>query len=309
MANESPQFDIAIVGGGPAGLSAAIWSARYGHRVLVVDGGEPRNWETRGINGYLGLPSVLPADLRARGRAECELYGVTFANTDVMHVEPDDGELLRLQLKSRTTYIARRVLLAIGICDVWPDIPGLEDIYGTSAHVCPDCDGYDVRGKRVVVIGNGRRAVGMALALTTWTSDIIICTNGSPAEMEDTELREKLDACQITVRTESVEHLDCEGRQLRGLLLSDGTQLSADKLFFTLAQVPADDLGARLGCERDSGGRLVVSEHYATSVMSVFAAGDITAGPQLAIRAAAAGAVAAMAMHRSLLPEHRKLAS
>jgi thioredoxin reductase len=90
-------------------------------------------------------------------------------------------------------------------------------------------------------------------------------------------------------------------------VLDNGTRLEADKLFFTLAQFPADDLGAQLGCERDSGGHIVVSDSFATSVRSVFAAGDITPGPQLAISAAAEGAVAAMAMHKSLLPEHRRL--
>jgi thioredoxin reductase len=223
----------------------------------------------------------------------------------VLRVEPDDDEFV-FRIEGGESVRARRVLLAIGMRDVWPDIPGLAQAYGANAHVCPDCDGYGARDKKVVVIGHGRRAVGMALALTTWTSDIIIATNGHAPELDD-ELREKLDACGIPVVTESIVKVDCAGSAISSLVLESGEKLDTDKVFFTLAQYPADDLGVQLGCERDEGGHIVITDHHATSVQSVFAAGDITPGAQLAIRGAAGGAVAAMAMHRSLLPEHRKL--
>lgn len=301
-------YDIGIVGGGPAGLSAAIWSARYGHSVVLIDSGDPRNWETRGINGYLGLPAVRPAELRGRGRDEVRKYDdARLVDASVLRVDQEGDEAFTFRVEGGEAIRARRVLLAIGMRDVWPDIPGLEQVYGANAHVCPDCDGFEARDRKVVVIGHGRRAVAMALALTTWTSDIVIATNGHPPEIDDDELREKLDACGIRILTDRVVRLGRVGSAITCLVLEDGAQLDADKVFFTLAQYPADDLGVQLGCERDRGGHIVISEHHATSVTSVFAAGDITPGPQLAIRAAAGGAVAAMAMHRSLLPEHRKL--
>lgn len=312
MTNELPSkdelYDIGIVGGGPAGLSAAIWSARYGHRVVLVDSGDPRNWETRGVNGFLGLPGIRPPELRERGRDELREYGVKLIDGTVLRVEPYDDAFL-FCLEGGDIVGARRVLLAIGMRDVWPDIPGLAQAYGANAHVCPDCDGYGARDKKVVVIGHGRRAVGMALALTTWTSDITIATNGHPPDFDDDELREKLEACSIPVVTEAISRIDCAGSDISSLVLANGEDLGADKVFFTFAQFPADDLGVQLGCARDDGGHIVISEHQATTVTSVFAAGDITPGAQLAIRGAAGGAVAAMAMHRSLLPEHRMLAS
>lgn len=302
-------YEIGIVGGGPAGLSAAIWAGRYGRNVVLIDSGDPRNWETRGVNGFLGLPGVRPAELRGRGRDEARRYDVTLIDNTVLRAEQCDGDdgPLALHVQGGDTVYVQRLLLAIGLHDVWPDIPGLEQAYGANAHVCPDCDGYDARGKRVVVIGNGRRALGMALALTTWSDDITIVTNGRPAELEEEGYERKLDACGIAVRTESVARVACEGRAVTSLEFDDGHVLPADKVFFTIAQRPADDLGVQLGCDRDRGGHIVVSEHYATSVRSVFAAGDITPGPQLAIRAAAAGAVAAMSMHKSLLPDHRTM--
>lgn len=136
-------FDVAIVGGGPAGLSAAIWLARYLHSVVLIDSGDPRNWETRGVNGYLGLPNVLPADLRARGRDDARTYGATLIDDCVHRVQKLSDDEFVLTMDSGGDYDARRLLLSIGLKDVWPDIPGLDRAYGETAHVCPDCDGYE----------------------------------------------------------------------------------------------------------------------------------------------------------------------
>jgi thioredoxin reductase len=302
-------FEIGIVGGGPAGLSAAIWSARYLHSVVLVDSGDPRNWETRGINGFLGFEGVRPAELRARGRESCRALGVELVDAIVLRAEREADDRFLLCLEGGGRIIVRRLLLAIGIRDVWPDIPGLERVYGANAHVCPDCDGYDSRDKKVVVIGHGRRAVGMALNLTTWTRDIIICTNGRPPQLDDPEYCEKLDALNIPVLTQPIARVCYEGHQIHCLMLADGMQLDTEKVFFTIGQYPADDLAVQLGCARDDEGHVVIYLQGHTSELNVFAAGDITPGPQLAIAAASEGASGALAMHKSLVPEDRKLAS
>jgi thioredoxin reductase len=300
-------FDIAIVGGGPAGLSAAIWSARYLHSVAVVDSGDPRNWETHGINGFLGLESIRPPELRARGRETCRSLGVELIDAIAIRVDRIDDDRFEICLAGGDKIRARRLLLAIGIRDVWPDIPGLEHAYGANAHVCPDCDGYDSRDKKVVVIGNGRRAVGMALNLTTWTRDIIICTNGVEPEFDEPEYAQKLDALNIPVLAQPIMRVCCEEGRIACLLLEGGMQLDCDKVFFTIAQYPADDLGVQIGCDRDDEGHVVVDARGQTSVRHVYAAGDLAPGPQLAMKAAAEGATAALAMHKSLVPEERKL--
>ncbi len=300
-------FDIAIVGGGPAGLSAAIWSARYLHSVAVVDSGDPRNWETRGINGFLGLEGIRPPELRERGRETCRSLGVDLIDAIVLRAEQKGEEEFELCLEGGDKVTSRRLLLAIGIRDVWPDIPGLDHAYGANAHVCPDCDGYDARGKKVVVIGNGRRAVGMALNLTTWTRDIIICTNGRDPELDEDEYRDKLDALNIPVLTAPIKQVCCEGRNIHCLMLEGGMQLDTDKVFFTIGQYPADDLAVQLGCARDDEGHVLTDRHAHTSIPYVYAAGDLTPGSQLAITAAAEGATAALAIHKSLVPEERKL--
>lgn len=300
-------YDVAIVGGGPAGLSASAFLARYLHSVVLIDSGDPRNWETRGINCYLGMPKVTPAELRAAGRDEARKYDVRLVDDCVDRVERLSDEAFALTTHGGIAIRARRVLLAIGLKDVWPDIPGLERVYGETAHVCPDCDGYECVDKKTVVIGSGRKAVGMALNLTTWTREIIICTNGEPPAMDDAAWCGKLDALNVPVLTQRVLSIKGSRGKVHCLELEGGMSLDAERIFFAIGQYPADDLGAQLGCKRDDGGHIVVDDHYHTSVKNVFAAGDIVPGAQLAIAAAGDGAIAALAIHKSLVPEERKL--
>jgi thioredoxin reductase len=330
----APEFDyeVAIVGGGPAGLTAALWLGRYLHRVVVIDSGDPRNWETRRINGFPGHPGIRPAELRGMTREECREYGVELVDGFVGRVrrrgsgfdvefDPMVETKARDDLRGPGTprtpsdnaprpetrvLTASRLLLAFGLRDEWPRIPGLDRVYGSAAHVCPDCDGFDTQGKKVVVLASGRKAAGMALNLTTWTRDIVICTNGRDPDL-DQEQCEKLDALNIPVLSARVERVVPQGEWIYSLELEGGMHLDCDHLFFALSQRPADDLGAQLACERDDDGQIVVDAHQRTSVKHVWAAGDITPGPQLAIVASAAGAVAALSIRKSLVPNDRKL--
>lgn len=302
----TPRYDVAVVGGGPAGLCAALWLARYLHKVVVVDSGDPRNWETRGINGYLGHQGIRSPELRAIGREECARYGVEFVSGIVDTAVNETGELFAICLRGGLTIEAQRILLAIGIKDYWPPIPGLDACYGETVHVCPDCDGYETRGCKTVVVGKGRKAVGMALALTTWTRQIVICTNGEPADMEQ-ELLDLIKPLNIPVLEAPIKCVVSRNKEIAGIELEGAMSLDCERLYFAIGQYPSDDLGAQLGCKRDQMGRLVIDDRNHTSVKNVFAAGDIAPGPQLAIAAAASGAIAALAIHGTLVPEHRKL--
>ena len=299
-------YDVAVVGGGPAGLCAALWLARYLHRVVVVDSGDPRNWETRGINGYLGHQGIRSPELRALGRAECVNFGVDFVEGIVDRAIDLPGELFALQLRGGIAIKARRILLAIGIKDVWPDIPGLDRCYGETVHVCPDCDGYETRDKKTVVVGKGRKAVGMALALMTWTRQIVICTNGEEPNMSQV-LLDRIKPLNIPVLETPIQSVVSKSGEIVGIELEGGMSLDCERLYFAIGQYPADDLGAQLGCKRDELGRLVIDDRNHTSIKNVFAAGDIAPGPQVAIGAAASGAIAAIAIHASLVPETMKL--
>ncbi len=300
--------DVAIVGGGPAGLSAAIWLGRYGWSVVLVDSGDPRNWQTRGIHGYLGRPNCTPAELRGAGRDEARGYGASLVDGCVKTVERMDEERFRLTLDGGDVIESHRVLLAFGIKDIWPNIPGLDPCYGDTAHHCPDCDGYEARGKKIVVIASGRKAAGMALSLTTWSREIVICTNGQPADIEAADLA-KLDRLNIPVLEAKITAIRADESEVRSLDIEGGMSLDCERIFFAIGMYPADDLAMQLGCERDHEGLVEVDAHYHTSVRNVFAAGDIVPGPHLAIAAAADGAMAAIAIHASLVPEERRVTS
>src|SRR6476620_7538413 len=118
-------YDVAVVGGGPAGLTAALWSARYLHSAVVIDSGDPRNWETRGINGYLGLAGITPAELRGTGRDECRKYCATLIDGVALNITRKDEDQFDLAIEGGTRVRARRLLLAYGLRDVWPEIPGI----------------------------------------------------------------------------------------------------------------------------------------------------------------------------------------
>lgn len=304
MSNQT--YDVAVVGGGPAGLTAALWLARYLHSVVLIDSGDPRNWKSRGVNGFLGESGIKPAELRRRGREECEKYGVRLVDDCVDTAIKKNGESFELKLNKSISVICRRILLAIGVKDVWPDIEGLDRCFGETVHVCPDCDGFESKGRKVVVVGKGRKAVGMALALTTWTPKIVICTNGEAADITP-EHCAQLEKLNIPILEARITRALANGDDITAVEMQDGMLLDCDRLYFAIGQYPADDLGAQLKCKRDELGLIVVDKHYQTSVPNVYAAGDIVPGPQLAVVAASDGAVAALAVHHSLLAKERTL--
>jgi thioredoxin reductase len=287
------------------GLSEPAWATAIEVLVandvtVLVDSGDPRNWQTRGVNGYLGLPDVTPAALRGSGRDEARRYGAELVDGCVETVAKVAGGGLELTLESGQVLESKRVLLAYGVKDIWPEIPGLEKIYGATAYHCPDCDGHETRGKKTVVVGVGRKAVGLALSLTTWTREIVICTNGHEPDLSE-PLLAQLDALNIPVLTERVTCALQRDRMLYALELEGGVQLDCERLFFSIGRYHADDFAQRLGCERNDEGCIVIDEHFHTSVANVYAAGDIVPGTQIALAAAAGGAKAAIAIHHSLL--------
>jgi thioredoxin reductase len=304
--DNSNVYDVAVIGGGPAGLTAALWLARYLHNVVLIDSGDPRNWETRGINGFLGSQGIRSPDLRAHGRHDAEKFGAVLIDDKVETAKEIEDDCYRLTRAGGDTIEAQRLLLAIGIKDVWPDIPGLADCYGETVHVCPDCDGYETRDQDTVVIGAGKKAVGMALSLTAWTRKLVIVTNGEPADIGIDHLA-KLKKLNIPVLEQQVTCVKSKNGEISCIELVDGMSLDCERLYFAIGQYPSDDLGAELGCKRDNIGRIIIDDRNHTSVKNVFAAGDVTHDVQLAIVAAASGAVAAIAIHHSLVPEERRL--
>lgn len=304
-AEAAAPLDVVVIGGGPAGLAAALWLARYRLRVRLFDARNPRNAPTWAVHGYLGLEDVPPLELRRIGRAQAERAGAVLHDAEVVEAAGDVDDF-RVRLESGETYRARRLLFATGLRDIIPEIPGLLDHYGTSIWHCPDCDGPTALGRKVGVIGWGRQIAAFCMEMLTWTDELTILTHGHEPQLPAAS-REALRRHSIPVRTEVIERIDGRAGQVESVRYLGGEREAFDVLFFHIAYGPACELPASLGCAADEGGILDVDEDFETGVPGVYAAGDVTHGSKLAIRAAADGTRAAIGIYRSLLPPERRV--
>lgn len=290
-------YDVIIVGGGPAGLSAALVLGRCRRRVLVCDAGTPRNAAARALHGYLTRDGALPLDLIRLGREELQAYGIEQRRARVtgvtgrvgaFDVTIDDGQLVR----------ARTLLLATGVEDRLPDVPGLADCYGISVHHCPYCDGWEVRDGAIVVLGSGRTATGLSLSLTTWSRRVVVCTSGSTRLAPPQ--REQLATHGITVHEARLAGVEHDAGRVRQIRFRDGSTLDCDAIFFTGGQRQQCGLAASLGCEFNRRGTVRTDHLGQTCVPGVYVAGDASRDVQFVIVAASEGAKAGVAINKAL---------
>jgi thioredoxin reductase len=298
-------YDVAVIGGGPAGLAGALWLARYRQRVRLLDAGNPRNRATWAVHGYLGVEDPSPMELRRVGLEQALRAGAEYEELSVTIVE---GELddFRLRCADGPELRARRILFATGLRDIIPEIPGLIDFYGSSIWHCPDCDGPGVEGLRVGVIGWGRPIAAFCMEMLTWTDRLTIFTHGREPELPPRS-REALDRFGIPVETGAIDRLEGDAECVQRVVMQGGSIHPVDAMFFHIAYGPGSSLPAELGCAADEEGILQIDTDFQTTVPGVYAAGDIVRGSKLAIRAAADGTRAAIGIYRSLLPAQRRV--
>lgn len=296
-------YDCIIIGGGPAGLTCAIFLGRYRRRTLLIHNSRPRNYASRAIHGFLGQHGIAPAELLKRGLAEARDAGVEIYECTAQRIERS-GDIFEVTTTAGTMR-ARRIALAYGVRDLMPDVPEVERYYGTSVFHCPDCDGYEASGKRIGVIGWGKRVVGLSLELLQWSDDITIFVDGNERDFSKEETS-KLLAEQVLVKDEKITGLTGDGERLQSVVLSSGERIDRDVLFFTIGVERSCDLAEQLGCAAVDGTPcLEVDDYKQTTVEGVYAIGDLAPGSQLAITSAADGAVAAIAINKTLLPPSR----
>ncbi len=294
-------LDAVVVGGGPAGLSAGTWLARYRRSVVVLDSGEYRNRWVQRSHGYLGADPQDPMRLLERAREDLDRYETSTVRADraiAVHrdeagrfvVTTDAGEL-----------VALRLVLATGVVDQFPEVAGFLDHYGTSVFHCPTCDGYEARDRRVVVLGWNEHVAAFSLGLLDWAAELTVVTE-RPFEGDERH-QAALGRNGVALLEDDAVAFEGERGDLRAVLLRSGVRLPADLVFFSIAHHPRTDLAAQLGCELTPEGCLVVDEEGRTSVEGVYGAGDVTPGIQLAAVAAGKGTVAGVMCAASLRGE------
>lgn len=298
MSRSSDAFDAAIVGGGPAGLSAALTLARAGRRTVVFDAGAPRNAPAAHSHGFLTRDGTPPAELRRLGRAEVEGYGGTIRQAEVAGAARTDGGF-RLTTADGSDVTARVLILATGVVDELPGIPGLAGAWGRSAVHCPYCHGHEHRGKPTALLGRGDTTFDEARLLLGWTDDLTVVTNG-PEDLDDAQ-EAALAAEGVRIVRTRIARLRAPGGQVEAVVFEDGTEIPCGVFYVQPPQRPRSDLAARLGAALDADGHPEVEAYGRTAVPGLFVVGDVTGKPQTVAAAVAEGALAGMAANYELV--------
>jgi thioredoxin reductase len=295
-----PPFDVAIVGGGPAGLAAALVLGRMRRKVLLLDADDPAHGVSDSVHGLFGHDGTPPLELRETAREQLRPYEtVTVRMVAVDEARPTPRGFS--VVATGTTSEAGVLLLANGVRYELPPVEGVAEVWARGAYHCPYCHGWEVRDRPLAAYGTG--ATGLALLLTSLSDDIVLLTDGD-SDLESDEA-ERLASAGVVVRDDRVARLEAEGGRLARIAFVDGSTEDRTGLFF-LPSFTQSPLPAQLDCELDDSGAVVIDEDGRTSVPGVFAAGDATTDKKAAVLAAAAGSRAAYAINaglaRGLLP-------
>jgi thioredoxin reductase len=290
--------DAGVVGAGAAGLAAALTLRRHRRSVVVFDGGPARNYRTRRVHGVLGLPDISGRELHELGRRQVGEVGGQLVDARVGEARPDGDGFVVCADDGRVWRVARLVL-ATGIQDVYPDIEGFFDFYGSSVFVCPHCDGYEVRDQPIALVAWTPSMLPFTLTLTQWSSDITIVTDGHAPPLEQAD-QQRLAEIGARVITKNIRRFEGSDGKLRALRFDDDTTLSVSAAFYTTEHQFQTALAKQLGCRLRSGGCVDVDEHLRTSVENVWAVGDLVGEEQLVPVAAAHGVKAGVDIHRTL---------
>jgi thioredoxin reductase len=294
-------LDAVVVGGGPAGLSAALVLGRARRRVLVLDTGRPANAGSSAIGGLLGQNGVAPVELRLAGREQLlDLPTVEVRDAAVIDADTGCGRL-GVSLSDGSTLRTRALVLAHGLSYEPPALPGIEPLWGRSVFHCPFCDGWEVRDRTLAVHGNGPEVVRSALVVSGWSSDVVLLTDGPP-RFGDAE-RALLVAAGVRIREEQVRRLAGHDGRLDRIEFASGAAEECDAMFVRTRREQPNGLAAAFGCELTAGGTIVTDDEGRTAVAGVYAAGDAATERLRSVAAAiGSGSRAALAVALDHLP-------
>jgi len=299
-------YDVVIVGAGCAGLSTALVLGRSRRRVLICDGGAPRNAPSPGVHAFLSRDGILPHELLRISRKQLEPYPsvvIRPGRVTTVTVESHGFTLIAESESGRpATITTRKLLLATGVDDELPPIDGMRELWGRGVLHCPYCHGWEVQDQALAVYGRGKQVTGLALLVSRWSRDVVVCTNG-PGGLS-ANARQRLRGQGIGIREEPILRLQGNKRgDLKCIMFENGEELEREAIFVHPHQHQRGTLAEQLGCRLTSKGAVWTNKYLQTSVRGVYAAGDMTPGSQQAIIAAAEGAQAGIFLNERLTKE------
>ncbi len=294
------EYDVVVIGGGAAGLSAALVLSRARRTLAVVDAGEPRNAPAAHMHGYLSRDGMPPRDLLTAGRAEVTAYGAELVTGTVSAVSGTSESGFQVLLENRDRLIARRLVVATGLRDELPDVAGLWARWGRDVLHCPYCHGYEVRDQPLGVLGGSGESVAHALLIAQWSADVVYFAHTTSLSEAQ---REQLGARGVRVVEGPVVRLVVEDDELCGLEVADGLVVERSAVFVRPRFVPNTELLGDLGCVVDAEGWVTADSTGATSVPGVWVAGNAGNPRAQVITAAGEGSAAAIALNTDLVDE------
>ncbi len=291
--------DVIIVGGGPAGLSAAVVLGRCRRSVLLFDTGAQRNRVSEGVRNYLTQDGIGPADFIKKARQEARKYGVKLVNKGVEKASRQSGGLFEVTDVDGVVHLARRLLVATGLRDILPDVPGMEQYYGRGVYHCPYCDGWEVRDRPLGVYARRKHGHELALSLRTWSQDVTLFTDGK--NYLTPHQSKLLEANGVKLVTSRIEQLAGNGRHLKKVVLrKDGEEVPCHALFFVNGYRQHCDLVGAFGCRVGRTGTVLTNRAQQTQVEGLYVAGDVARDVHFVVVAAAEGAKAGVYINKDL---------
>jgi thioredoxin reductase len=295
------QYDCIIIGGGPAGLNAAVVLGRCRRKVLLFDTGTYRNVSSQGMHNYLTRDDILPPGFIELARNEIHKYGVQLITKKILKATKNEAGVFVVADENDEIYFSKKLLVATGVSDNLPPVAGIKEFYGKSVFHCPYCDGWEVRDKKIGIYAKNKEGWELALALKGWTEHVTLYTDGR--KQVKPKNKEYLDANNIPIVREPISKLSGNDGCLEKIILKNGDQLDCDALFFVNGFSPQCDLAETFGCEVNKKGVVITNRAQQTNIPGLYVAGDASRDMHFVVVAAAEGAKAGVNINKELQQE------